>query len=87
MQNHINTVTKIAWLGIKYFLRMFDLVLYTCGGLNMFGPWEVALLGGETLLEEVCHCGVWEGGGRQGGIEGSCICSSLASVTVSCCFL
>lgn len=51
MQNHINTVTKIAWLGIKYFLRMFDLVLYTCGGLNMFGPWEVALLGGVALLE------------------------------------
>jgi hypothetical protein len=23
----------------------------------MFGPWEVALLGGVALLEEVCNCG------------------------------
>ena len=30
----------------------------TCDGLNMFGPWEVALLGGVALLDEVCHCGV-----------------------------
>ena len=22
----------------------------------MLGPWEVALLGGVALLEEVCHC-------------------------------
>jgi hypothetical protein len=28
-----------------------------CGGLNMFGPWEVALLEGVALLEEVCHGG------------------------------
>ena len=28
-----------------------------CGGLNMLGPWEVALLGGVALLKEVCHCG------------------------------
>ena len=25
-------------------------------GLNMLGPWEVALLGGMAVLEEVCHC-------------------------------
>ena len=30
-----------------------------CDGLNMLGPWEVALLGGVTLLEEVRH---WVGG-------------------------
>jgi hypothetical protein len=24
---------------------------------GMFDPWEVALLGGVVLLEEVCHCG------------------------------
>jgi hypothetical protein len=28
----------------------------SCGGLNMLGPWEMALLGGVALLEEVCHC-------------------------------
>jgi hypothetical protein len=27
-----------------------------CGGLNMLGPWEVALLGGVALLEEVLLC-------------------------------
>jgi hypothetical protein len=27
-----------------------------CGSLNMFNPWEVALLRGVALLEEVCHC-------------------------------
>ena len=26
-----------------------------CGGLNMLGPQEVALLGGVALLEEVCY--------------------------------
>jgi hypothetical protein len=26
-----------------------------CGGLNMVGAWEVALLGGVALLEKVCH--------------------------------
>ena len=32
-----------------------------CGGLNMFGPWEVALLGGVALLEEMWYCvgGLW----------------------------
>jgi hypothetical protein len=29
-----------------------------CGGLNMLGPWEVALLGGVALLEEVHHYGL-----------------------------
>ena len=24
----------------------------------MLGPWEVALLGGVALLEDVCHCGI-----------------------------
>ena len=28
-----------------------------CVGLNMLGPWEVALLGDVALLEEVHHCG------------------------------
>jgi hypothetical protein len=28
-----------------------------CGDLNMLGPWEVALLEGMALLEEVCHFG------------------------------
>ena len=27
------------------------------GGLNVLGPWKVALFGGIALLEEVCHCG------------------------------
>jgi hypothetical protein len=31
--------------------------LRCCGGLNMLGPWEVALLGGGALLEKVCHYG------------------------------
>jgi hypothetical protein len=26
-----------------------------CGGLNVLAPWEVTLLGGVALLEEVCH--------------------------------
>jgi hypothetical protein len=26
-----------------------------CGGLNMLGTWEVLLLAGAALLEEVCH--------------------------------
>ena len=26
-----------------------------CSGFNMLGPWEVALLRGVALLEEVCH--------------------------------
>ena len=30
-----------------------------CGRLNVLGPWEVALLGGVSLLEGFCHC---EGG-------------------------
>ena len=30
----------------------------SCGALNMFGLQGVPLLGGVTLLEEVCHCGV-----------------------------
>jgi hypothetical protein len=30
-----------------------------CGGLNMLGQWEVALLRGMALLEEVC---LWVGG-------------------------
>ena len=29
-----------------------------CGGLNMLGPWEVALLGGVTLLDEVLWGGL-----------------------------
>ena len=31
--------------------------LNLCDGLNTLDPWGVALLGGETLLEEVYHCG------------------------------
>ena len=27
-----------------------------CGDVNMFGPWEVALLGSVALLEEVRPC-------------------------------
>lgn len=27
-----------------------------CGGLNMLGPWDVALFRGVALLEQVCHC-------------------------------
>ena len=30
-----------------------------CGGLNVLGSWEVALLGGVVLLEEVSHRGGW----------------------------
>jgi hypothetical protein len=30
------------WMGKKY---------NSCGGLNMLGPWEVAILGGVALLE------------------------------------
>jgi hypothetical protein len=32
-------------------------ILYYCGGVKMFGPWEVAPLGSVALLEEVCRCG------------------------------
>jgi hypothetical protein len=31
----------------------FQYVKESCGGLNMPGPWEVALSGGMALLEEV----------------------------------
>jgi hypothetical protein len=34
-------------------------LMVTCGGLNMLGPWEVALLGLVKVgvaLKEVCHC-------------------------------
>jgi hypothetical protein len=44
----------VGILFIHYF-RIFFLDHW--GGLNMLGPWEVALLGGVALLEEVCHCG------------------------------
>jgi hypothetical protein len=27
-----------------------------CSGWNMLGPWEMALLEGVALLEEVCYC-------------------------------
>jgi hypothetical protein len=30
--------------------------LSKCGGLNMLGPWKVAILGGVALLEEVWSC-------------------------------
>jgi hypothetical protein len=36
--------------------------LDNCGGLNMLGPWDVALVGvasleiGVALWEKVCHC-------------------------------
>jgi hypothetical protein len=31
-------------------------VFAKCGGLNMLGPWKVALLGDVALLEEVSPC-------------------------------
>jgi hypothetical protein len=31
-------------------------MFYCCSGLNMFGPWELALLGGVALLGWVCSC-------------------------------
>ena len=43
---------------------MANMVGY-CDGLNMFGPWEVALLGSVALLEWVWSC--WSGCGLVGG--------------------
>ena len=42
------------WLRDYY--RETTRTLLTCGGLNVLGLWEVALLGGVALLEELCHC-------------------------------
>jgi hypothetical protein len=54
---------KRALENADFFLR---LALSHCDGLNMFGPWEMALLRGVALLEgrrsafleEVCHCAI-----------------------------
>ena len=44
------------WWSVKIKLSGYHLIDLNCyGGLNMLGPWEVALLGGVALLEEVCH--------------------------------
>jgi hypothetical protein len=45
-----------AWV-ISFICRY----VMSCGGLNMLGPREMALLGGVALLEEVCRCvgGLW----------------------------
>ena len=50
---------------IHYFQGLISIHIYPYGytylsiygGFNMFGPWEVALLGDMALLEEVHHCG------------------------------
>ena len=32
----------------------WEVFIWHCGGLNIFGPWNVALLGGVALLERKC---------------------------------
>jgi hypothetical protein len=48
----------ILLISLRYLQGSFRL-LPGCGGLNMLDPGQVALLGGVTLLQEVCLCGEW----------------------------
>ena len=43
----------------SHWVALFRDNVLGCGGLNMFGSWEVTLQGGVGLLEEVHHCEGW----------------------------
>ena len=50
------SLSRQYWVSVSGNVHL-NVTMWWSGGLNILGPWEVALIGGVALLEEVCPCG------------------------------